>query len=783
MEQKNSDKFILDDNYSAYFQVLSVLANKIRQFTGWIFIALLLMLFSTVIFPSKSYAVPAYEGFVELKQPSGFSFEARQFGDEWYNFVETKDGYGVYKNTITGVWEYYLSSTDANSSKDGSKGRTGRNRKARRGKPGDSTEAASNVYIGRVQNSPVRIIVGEADPIALGIPKGLRPPKVLGQNILLPSLPTELEGGLISTAIRGSIPLLVIGVDYADAPATYTAGQIQPLLFGTSDSVSDYYNKTSYSSVTITTPTESHGTSNDGFIGWLRLTGNHPNTGLSGWNSTANQQIAKDAILAADPSINFAQYDTNENGVVESTELSVMIVVAGYEASYGSYSPSVWAHYWGMYSVGYPIVDGKTIVQYALFGEKHGDHLATFGVMAHELGHLMYGLPDLYDTDTSNGDSAGVGYFDLMGAGSWGAVYGANAGSSPTQLSAWCKEYLSWGVVNTILSSQSVYFPKTDGNSSAVSRINTADSNQYFLLENRQFTGYDKGFEKDTGASGHGGLVIYHIDKLKTPPQYWYVNADENDKGVDVEEANEGSLGYSMLDTNSSWAHTNMFFFSGNNTSFTNTTTPGSKLKDGTATNIFITDVSSYGDTMAATVALPSDTISPTVMITSPTSESTYTTTSDNLNLGGTASDDVGVTGMTWSNNRGGSGTASGTTSWSVSGIVLQSGVNVITVTAKDAADNTGTDTLTVTYNPPDTISPTVTITSPTSDPTYTTTSSILNLGGTASDNVGVTQVTWSNSRGGSGWYGDWNDQLECWWNYVAERSECHHSNGQGCGE
>ena len=28
-----------------------------------------------------------------------------------------------------------------------------------------------------------------------------------------------------------------------------------------------------------------------------------------------------------------------------------------------------------------------------------------------ELGHLMYGLPDLYDTDTSNGDSAGVRIF------------------------------------------------------------------------------------------------------------------------------------------------------------------------------------------------------------------------------------------------------------------------------------------------------------------------------------------------------------------------------------
>ena len=117
-----------------------------------------------------------------------------------------------------------------------------------------------------------------------------------------------------------------------------------------------------------------------------------------------------------------------------------------------------------------------------------------------------------------------------------------------------------------------------------------------------------------------------------------------------------------MLDTNSSWAHTNMFFFQ--EITLVLPTQHQVQSKDGTATNIFITDVSSYGDTMAATVALPSDTISPTVMITSPTSESTYTTTSDNLNLGGTASDDVGVTGMTWSNNRGGSGTASGTTSW-----------------------------------------------------------------------------------------------------------------------
>jgi Divergent InlB B-repeat domain len=55
------------------------------------------------------------------------------------------------------------------------------------------------------------------------------------------------------------------------------------------------------------------------------------------------------------------------------------------------------------------------------------------------------------------------------------------------------------------------------------------------------------------------------------------------------------------------------------------------------------------------------------------------------------------VTQVSWASDRGGSGTASGTTNWSASGIALQSGANVLTVSARDAAGNTGTATLTVT--------------------------------------------------------------------------------------
>jgi hypothetical protein len=121
------------------------------------------------------------------------------------------------------------------------------------------------------------------------------------------------------------------------------------------------------------------------------------------------------------------------------------------------------------------------------------------------------------------------------------------------------------------------------------------------------------------------------------------------------------------------------------------------------------------------------------------------------VTVGGTASDAVGVTQVTWANSRGGSGTAIGTTTWSASAITLLGGSNVITITARDAAGNTSTDTLTVTYNAPDTTAPVATITAPTSLATFTTSTTPLTVGGTASDAVGVTQVTWANDRGGSG--------------------------------
>jgi Ca2+-binding RTX toxin-like protein len=89
----------------------------------------------------------------------------------------------------------------------------------------------------------------------------------------------------------------------------------------------------------------------------------------------------------------------------------------------------------------------------------------------------------------------------------------------------------------------------------------------------------------------------------------------------------------------------------------------------------------------------------PTLTINSPTTDPAATSTTPFISLAGTAADDVAVTSVTWVNDRGGSGTAIGTTSWSVANVPLQAGVNVITVSANDAQGNAGGDTLTVTVN------------------------------------------------------------------------------------
>ena len=105
----------------------------------------------------------------------------------------------------------------------------------------------------------------------------------------------------------------------------------------------------------------------------------------------------------------------------------------------------------------------------------------------------------------------------------------------------------------------------------------------------------------------------------------------------------------------------------------------------------------------ASPIWVDAETTAPTIQITTPTSNPIYSTSDPTINIFGTASDNVGVTEVTWVNDSTrAAGTASGTTSWAVNEISLEKGSNVISVIAKDAAGNKGTAMLTVTYRPLD---------------------------------------------------------------------------------
>ncbi|TMO82040.1 M6 family metalloprotease domain-containing protein [Pseudoalteromonas spongiae] len=217
--------------------------------------------------------------------------------------------------------------------------------------------------------------------------------------------------------------ILVILTSFNDETFDYSDASFEDLMFGETGSVKDYFKKASFNYQTLVAASESQGTVNDGVVA-VTLDMNHPNS------QYGSPEMVQAAFAAADPFIDYSSFDTNGDNSISPQELSIVLIVAGYENSYGgSYAaqPRVWGHKSSVSSVTH---DGVSLSPYTMFGERHGYqsdadaspptyHQATIGIMAHELGHLMLGLPDLYDTD---GSSNGIGNWGLMG-GALGTMY------------------------------------------------------------------------------------------------------------------------------------------------------------------------------------------------------------------------------------------------------------------------------------------------------------------------------------------------------------------------
>ena len=84
-----------------------------------------------------------------------------------------------------------------------------------------------------------------------------------------------------------------------------------------------------------------------------------------------------------------------------------------------------------------------------------------------------------------------------------------------------------------------------------------------------------------------------------------------------------------------------------------------------------------------------SETAAISLAITSPSSASAMDTSDTAVSLAGTANSDIGISRISWANNRGGEGVANGTDSWQTASTSLALGENKITVTAEDTAGAT----------------------------------------------------------------------------------------------
>ena len=142
-----------------------------------------------------------------------------------------------------------------------------------------------------------------------------------------------------------------------------------------------------------------------------------------------------------------------------------------------------------------------------------------------------------------------------------------------------------------------------------------------------------------------------------------------------------------------------------------------------------------------------------TIAISSPGAN--YSTTGSTVSMSGAAVGGSGTLRITWVDDRGGAGTASGTSNWSIASVALASGANNVTVTVTDGSGKTASKTTLITRTttssqPADTTPPTLQILSP-GAAMFSTTASVISLSGTASDNVGVVAVRWTNTFGQGG--------------------------------
>lgn len=205
------------------------------------------------------------------------------------------------------------------------------------------------------------------------------------------------------------------------------------------------------------------------------------------------EQMVVESCRGLDSQINFADYDMDNDGYVDN----VFIFYAGRGEASGGTKDSVWPHAYYLRGTNSVItLDGKKIDSYGCSNEWEGTRPDGVGTFVHEFSHIM-GLPDLYATDYS--ESVTPGSYSAMDYGPYN-----NNGCTPPNYSMYERNALQWTEPTVLKPGMQVSMGNlADTNEGYI--IQTGNSNEFFLIENRQLTGWDKYIPA-------GGMIAWHID-------------------------------------------------------------------------------------------------------------------------------------------------------------------------------------------------------------------------------------------------------------------------------
>lgn len=235
-------------------------------------------------------------------------------------------------------------------------------------------------------------------------------------------------------------------------------------------------------------------------VGPVTLSHNYAYYGANGsdGNDVRAEEMIVEACQQVDNEVDFTQYDWDGDGEMEQ----VFVLYAGRGEASGGAADTVWPHAWYLRD-GAQItlrLDGVLINSYACGCELRTDtKIDGIGTICHEFSHC-FGLPDMYDTCES-GENYGMMSWSLMDYGSYN-----DNGYTPAGYTSYEKMAVGWKQPIELTGDMEVknLKPYSEGGDAYI-LYNEGNRNEYFLLENRQLTGWDAGL-------WGSGLLAIHVD-------------------------------------------------------------------------------------------------------------------------------------------------------------------------------------------------------------------------------------------------------------------------------